>query len=60
MTSGLFSDLTIVCNDRKFHVHKSILWIQSEYFRKLLGGKFKVRCLTHRSIIIATSFDPSA
>lgn len=43
MTSGLFSDLTIVCNDRKFHVHKSILWIQSEYFRKLLGGKFKVR-----------------
>lgn len=25
MISGLFSDLTIVCGDRKFHVHRSIL-----------------------------------
>lgn len=48
--SGVFSDLTLTCGGRKFEVHRVILYMQSEYFRKLLDGGFKV------SIFIATSY----
>jgi hypothetical protein len=39
----VFSDLTITCGDKEWKVHKNLLWIQSDYFRKLLDGDFKVR-----------------
>ncbi|GAB7327854.1 hypothetical protein MBLNU13_g11644t1 [Cladosporium sp. NU13] len=41
LPDSLFSDLAITCGDKEWKVHKAILWIQSEYFRKLLCGKFK-------------------
>jgi len=43
LTSGIFSDLTITCQGREFKLHKLVLYTQSTYFRKLLGGQFKVR-----------------
>jgi hypothetical protein len=39
----IFSDLTLTCGDKEWKVHKNLLWIQSDYFRKLLNGDFKVR-----------------
>lgn len=39
----IFSDLTITCGEKEWKVHKNVLWIQSDYFRKLLNGNFKVR-----------------
>lgn len=42
LTSGIFSDLTITCQGREFKLHKLVLYTQSTYFRKLLGGQFKV------------------
>lgn len=42
LSSGLYSDITIVCGDKEFKVHKFALHTQSAYFRKLLAGKFKV------------------
>ncbi|KAK4625353.1 hypothetical protein CLAFUW4_06474 [Fulvia fulva] len=41
LATGLFSDLTIVCGHKEFKVHKSILYLQSDYFKKLLGGEFR-------------------
>ena len=38
--SGIYSDLTIICGDQSFKVHKNILHLQSPYFRKMLSGKF--------------------
>lgn len=43
LSRGIFSDLTITCQGEEFEVHKAVLYIQSKYFRKLLGGNFKVR-----------------
>jgi len=40
-TSAL-SDLTITCGGQVFAVHKVILYVQSDYFRTLLDGPFKV------------------
>lgn len=42
LSTGMFSDLLICCGGKEFKVHKNILYLQSSYFRKLLGGKFKV------------------
>jgi hypothetical protein len=39
----IFSDLTITCGEKEWKVHKNLLWIQSDYFRKLLNGDFKVK-----------------
>ncbi|KAI5361902.1 Putative BTB/POZ domain-containing protein [Septoria linicola] len=41
LATGLYSDLTIICGDNEFKVHKFALHTQSAYFRKLLGGDFK-------------------
>lgn len=41
--TNALSDLIITCGGQDFAVHKIILYIQSEYFRKLLDGSFKVR-----------------
>jgi hypothetical protein len=40
--NDLFSGLTITCGEKKFPVHRNILFVQSPYFRKLLSGGFKV------------------
>jgi hypothetical protein len=45
----IFSDLTITCGEKEWKVHKNLLWIQSDYFRKLLNGNFKVRRKKKRS-----------
>lgn len=42
MSSSVFSDLTLTCGGKRFKVHKIILYLQSEYFRKLLDGPFMV------------------
>lgn len=39
--TGDFSDLTLICGDREFKVHKFPLYTQSAYFKKLLGSGFK-------------------
>ena len=41
--SGRFSDLTLVCGDAEFHVHKIVLYTQSDVFHSMLGLKYKVR-----------------
>ncbi|KAK4553118.1 hypothetical protein LTR86_009845 [Recurvomyces mirabilis] len=38
--SSIYSDLTIVCGDQEFKVHKNILHLQSPYFNKMLTGKY--------------------
>ncbi|TKA73843.1 hypothetical protein B0A55_07618 [Friedmanniomyces simplex] len=40
-STGLYSDLTIVCRGREFRVHKAVLHTQSSVFRSMLGGKFR-------------------
>lgn len=40
--TGLFSDFTITCKGHIFKVHKTVLYTQSQYFRTLLTGPFKV------------------
>lgn len=52
--TNALSDLTITCGDQSFAVHKVILYIQSEYFRKLLDGPFKVRSASRRCFIRST------
>lgn len=48
--TGLFSDFTITCKGHTFKVHKTVLYTQSEYFRKLLTGPFKVTIFSSRSL----------
>jgi hypothetical protein len=43
----IFSDLTITCGEKQWKVHKNLLWIQSDYFRKLLNENFKVKKRSH-------------
>jgi hypothetical protein len=52
LTLNVFFDLTITCGDKVWKVHKNLLWIQSDYFRKLLNGDFKVRRNIMASILI--------
>lgn len=40
LTSGLFSDFTIKCGDISFAVHKSTLYVQSDYFKRVTDGRF--------------------
>lgn len=42
---GAFSDVTIEFGSQKIKGHKIILAQGSEYFKTLLGGKFKVSCI---------------
>jgi speckle-type POZ protein len=48
LSSSAFSDLTLICGGKVFKVHKVVLCTQSEVFRKLLDGNFKVHSLTVR------------
>ncbi|KAI6843921.1 hypothetical protein KC340_g412 [Hortaea werneckii] len=41
LASGTYSDLTLVCGGKEFHVHKIILDAQSPVFHTLLNGSFK-------------------
>lgn len=43
LAQDVFFNLTITCGEKEWKVHKNLLWIQSDYFRKLLNGDFKVR-----------------
>lgn len=37
-----FSDLTIVCGDREWKMHRSVVCFQSEFFMKACTGEFLV------------------
>lgn len=52
--NDLFSDLTITCGDKNFPVHRNVLFVQSPYFRKLLGGSFKVYTLDRSPLTTVT------
>ncbi|KAK4550170.1 hypothetical protein LTR36_003137 [Oleoguttula mirabilis] len=39
--SGYFSDLVIVCGERNWKAHRSIVCTQSDFFMKACTGKFK-------------------
>ncbi|KAK3624218.1 hypothetical protein LTR56_021154 [Elasticomyces elasticus] len=39
-TTGVHSDLTLVCGGRSFKVHKAVLHAQSSVFRSMLAGGF--------------------
>ncbi|PGG95138.1 hypothetical protein AJ80_10017 [Polytolypa hystricis UAMH7299] len=39
--TGLFSDLTLCCQSKNFAIHRCIVCLQSEYFKKALTGDFK-------------------
>jgi hypothetical protein len=41
LSSGQFSDFTFRCDSVSFPVHKSILWLQSDYFKVITGGPFE-------------------
>ena len=40
---GEASDLTIICGEREWKVHKLVLCLNSDVFKKMLQGEFKVR-----------------
>lgn len=42
MNSGQFSDLTLVCQDQKFKIHKLVACAQSSVIATALKGEFKV------------------
>lgn len=42
MNSGQFSDLTLVCQDQKFKIHKLVACAQSSVIAAALKGEFKV------------------
>lgn len=46
LASGKYSDLTLVCEDREFAVHKNILCAQSRVIRAECEGDFQVRVVT--------------
>lgn len=51
--SERFSDVTIVCEGRRLHAHKTIICTQSDFFAKACEGSFKVRlfpCAFRRQI----------
>jgi hypothetical protein len=39
--TGLFSDVTVKCGDRTWHLHKHILCTRSVWFEKALTGSFQ-------------------
>ena len=39
---GEASDLTIICGEREWKVHKLVLCLNSDVFKKMLQGEFKV------------------
>ena len=48
LRSGINADFTIVCKDREWRVHRSILAAESEYFQKLRIGDFSVWTMRFR------------
>lgn len=42
LNTGNFSEFTIVCGGRDFHVHRSIIYADSHFFKSVAHGKFKV------------------
>lgn len=45
LSSGRYSDLTVACRGREFHVHRVILCSASKFFAAAFDGGFKVRLL---------------
>ena len=37
---GLYSDLTIIVNNKRYKVHKEILKIKSEFFKKIFSEEY--------------------
>lgn len=42
LNDGIYSDFTIRCGGREWHVHKAIVCPQSETFDAAVNGRFKV------------------
>lgn len=45
LASGQYSDLTITCRTREFHVHRNILCPASRFFKAACDGEFQVNAL---------------
>lgn len=45
LKSGQFSDLTLVCRDQEFNVHKAVVCAQSQVLAAAIREPFQVRCL---------------
>ncbi|KAK4545961.1 hypothetical protein LTR36_002525 [Oleoguttula mirabilis] len=41
LATAIYSDITLVCGDKQFKAHRSILHPQSSVFRKLFSGNYK-------------------
>ena len=42
LTSEKYSDLTIICGDRNFKVHRAVVCTQSKFFSLACDGGFQV------------------
>ncbi|KAL8990031.1 MAG: hypothetical protein Q9177_001223, partial [Variospora cf. flavescens] len=57
-SSGKYSDLTITCRDRTFHVHRLFLCSASRFFTAACDGLFKVSKEAQNSQIYLSDDDP--
>ncbi|KAK4182685.1 BTB/POZ protein [Podospora australis] len=57
LETGLFSDVTVRCQDREWNLHKAILCTRSEWFEKALNGKFQE---AQTGIVKIEDFEPEA
>ena len=49
--TGKYSDLTVTCRGRKWHVHRSIVCLRSTFFAAACDGSFRVSKIQLRLIV---------